>query len=90
MSKIVSICYMSGGVFKEIEYNNFDELYNKLKLIIIDYDEDISISLLINDVIINDFNILDINIINVIDKMIFVLHANWLLIINYFIICQKI
>jgi hypothetical protein len=35
-------------------------------------------------------NILDINIINVINKIIFVLHANWLLIINYFIICQKI
>lgn len=35
-------------------------------------------------------NILDINIGYVSDSMMFVLNANYLLIINYFIICQKI
>ena len=35
-------------------------------------------------------NILDINIDYVIDSMIFVFNANYLLIINYFIVCQKI
>ena len=49
MTKIVSIYYISGNVFQEIEYNNLNDLYNKLQnLLIINHDGDIYIYFIIN------------------------------------------
>ena len=64
MSKIVSITYISGNVIDQIKYNDFIDLSDQLKLLIIHYDSDIFISLLINEVVINDFNIININILS--------------------------
>ena len=54
MTNTVSIRYMiSGSIFDEIKYNNFNELCDKLKSIILNYDFDILIKILINDEILN-------------------------------------
>ena len=68
MTNIVFICYMSGNVFNEIKYNDFDELYDKLKLMIIQNDTDILMKLLINDEILNEFDIIDISILSKLNK----------------------
>ena len=60
MSQSVSINYMlSGNIFQEIKYDNFNELINKLELIIINCDSDILIQLLIDNIFLRDFG--DIN-----------------------------
>ena len=59
MINIVFIRYISGNIYQEIQYNDFNELYDKLKLIIIKYDSDVLIQLLIDDEIVNNFNIID-------------------------------
>ena len=42
MTHIVVIRYIiTGDVYNEIKYNNFADLHNKLKLMIIKYDTDI-------------------------------------------------
>ena len=63
MSNIVFIYYISGDIFQEIKYNNFDELHDKLKLLI-NNDSDILIQLLINHEILNNFDIIDVFILS--------------------------
>ena len=46
----ISICHMSGNVFQDIEYTDFNELRDKLESIIISYDSDILYQLLIFDI----------------------------------------
>ena len=58
--KIISIYYISGKIFQEIEYVSIDDLSEKLKLLLEYYDEDIYITLLINEHILNNFNIINI------------------------------
>ena len=64
MSKSVSICYISGNIFQEIKYNHLDELCDKLKLMLINQNCDLHITLLINNDILNDFNIFDMLILS--------------------------
>ena len=60
MSNIVYIRYMiSGNIFQEIKYNNFNDLCDKLKLMIIHYDSDLLMQLLINDNILNNFDVIN-------------------------------
>ena len=60
MIKIVYIYYMiSGNIYQEIEYNDFNDLKNKLKLLIYRYDSDILIQLFINENILNNFDIIN-------------------------------
>ena len=63
MSNSVSIYYMSGNIFQEIKYNNFDELHDKLKLLI-NNDSDILTQLLINNDILNNFDNIDMSILS--------------------------
>ena len=64
MSKSVSICYISGNIFQEIEYNNIDDLHNKLKSMLINQDCDLHITLLINNDILNNFDIFNMLILS--------------------------
>ena len=59
MSKVISIYFISGGIFQKIFYNNIYELDEKLKLLIIYYDSNLLIQLLINKKKLNNFNIID-------------------------------
>ena len=54
MANTIFIRYISGDIFKEFQYNNFNELYNKLRFIVISYDADILIQLLLNKEMINN------------------------------------
>ena len=60
MANIVIINSISGDIFQEINYNNINELHEKLKLLIINHDSDLSVQLLFNENILNDFNIINI------------------------------
>ena len=64
MLKNISICHKNNDLFQKIEYNNFDTLQHKLKLLIINYDSDIFITLLINDNILNKFDIINMIILS--------------------------
>ena len=69
MSQTVSIYHMiSGNIFQEIKYNDFNELCNILKLIIINHDSDILIQLLINDDILNNFGDINMSILSNLNK----------------------
>ena len=41
MSKTVSISYISGNIIQQIKYNDFNDLSDQLKLLIIYHDSDI-------------------------------------------------
>ena len=62
MLKNISICRISGNILKEIEYNDFTDLSNQLQALILSYDADICITLLLNDNILNTFNIFNTEI----------------------------
>ena len=68
----ISICNMSGNVFREIEYTDFNELHDKLESIIISYDSDILIQLVINNEILNNFDIIDTLILSKITEYCFI------------------
>ena len=56
MSNTVSIRYMfTGNIFDKIKYNTFNDLSDKLKSLVLKYDSDILIKLLINDETLNYF-----------------------------------
>ena len=55
----ISIYFISGVIFQNIQYNDFDELKEKLEYLIIHYDSDIYIQLLINESNLNNFDIID-------------------------------
>ena len=56
MSNMVSIRYMfTGNIFAKIKYNTFNDLSDKLKSLVLKYDSDILIKLLINDETLNYF-----------------------------------
>ena len=77
MSKIISINHIiSGNIFQEIECNDFDELYNKLKELIISYDADILIQLMINNEFLNNYNIIDIAVLLKLNECITVVFSN--------------
>ena len=59
---------MSGDVFQEIEYNTIDELHEKLKKILVLYDADIHIQLLIDTNILNNFDIIDLLVLSKLDN----------------------
>ena len=61
MANII-IYNISGSIFLEINYTDINELNEKLKLIITNYDSDLYVQLLINENILNNFNIIDISI----------------------------
>ena len=69
---IICIYNISGKIFQEIKYNNIDELNNILKLLIIQYDTDIYIHLILNDSILNNFNIINTLILSTITKYDFI------------------
>ena len=56
MPNIVHIRNINGNIFKEIKYYDFDDLSKKLQVLILSYDADICIILLINDNILNNFD----------------------------------
>ena len=63
MSNTVCIRYMfTGNVFDEIKYNNFNDLSDKLKSLVLKYDSDILIKLLINDETLNYFDVIKTSI----------------------------
>ena len=64
----IYIYNISGKVFQEIKYNNIDELNKILKLLIIHYDTDIYIQLILNNIILNNFDIIDTLILSTISK----------------------
>ena len=66
--KLVPIYHMSGDIFQEIQYTDFDELCYKLELIIVSYDADILIQLLINNEFLNNFDNIDITILSKINE----------------------
>ena len=69
MTNTVSIRYMlTGEIFQKFIYNDFGELYDKLRLIIINHDSNMLITLFINDEILNDFDILNISLLKKLDK----------------------
>ena len=69
MTNIVVIRYIiTGDVYNEIKYNNFADLHNKLKLMIIKYDTDILMTLLINNKILNNFDIIDTSILSTLNE----------------------
>ena len=55
MKYTVFICKMSGDIFQEIKYNDFNDLSDQLRLMLINNDSDISIQLLINNEFLNIF-----------------------------------
>ena len=64
MSNIVNICDIQGNVFQEIEYNNFNDLEENLRLFIIHHDSDILIQLMLNNDSLNTFDIIDCSILS--------------------------
>ena len=54
------IHYISDDIFQEIKYTTIDELHEKLKTILVLYDADIHIQLLIDTNILNNFDIIDL------------------------------
>ena len=56
---IIFIHNINNEIFEEIEYTDIIDLSNKLKLLIIYYDSDIYIQLLINESNLNNFDIID-------------------------------
>ena len=59
MATTVHIYSMSGDVFEEIEYTTIDDLKEKLISLLVKYDADIHIQLLINGNDLNNFDIID-------------------------------
>ena len=68
MANTVFIRYISGNVFQEFQYNDFNELYVKLKIIIKKYDSDVLIQLLIDDEMLNNFDIIDTFVLSKLNK----------------------
>ena len=55
----VSICYISNNIFQEIKYIDTNDLNEKLKLLILYYDCDSFIQLMLYENFLNDFDIID-------------------------------
>ena len=72
MSNYVSILNISGNIFQDIKYNTIIELHEKLLTLILNYDGDIHIQLLLNNDILNNFNIIDNSILSKITEYDFI------------------
>ena len=68
MNNTVIIYTIAGSVFQEIQYNDFDELRDKLTSMIINNDSDLLIQLLINNEFLNHFHIINFAILLKLDK----------------------
>ena len=68
MANTIFIRYISGNIFQEFQYNDFNELYIKLKYIIRKYDSDVLIQLLIDDEMLNNFDIIDTFVLSKLNK----------------------
>ena len=68
MENTIFIRYISGNIFQEVQYNDFDELYNKLNELIKSHDEDILLQLLIDDEMLNNFDIIDTFVLSKLNK----------------------
>ena len=69
MTYIVRICnILTGNLYQEIQYDNLDDLHDKLKLLIKQQDPNILMRLIINSEILNNFDIIDTFILSKIDN----------------------
>ena len=68
----IYIYNISGNIFEKIEYNDYNELNEKLKSLIVYHDSDLYIQLLINENILNNVNIIDNLLLSKISKYDFI------------------
>ena len=68
MIHTISICYITGNIFREIKYTSIDDLAKKLKLLFINNNTGLCMQLLINEHILNNFNITDMLVLSNLTK----------------------
>ena len=68
MTNTVFIRLVSNSIFAEIKYDEFDDLCKKLEYMIIQYDSDLLMTLLINNKTLNNFNVINTSILSTLNE----------------------